>query len=246
MITNQRITKIFYWLMWALLLTPIVYARAFVYPFVSTKGLFLQFLVELLLPFYVCLIWTRPQYRPNLKNPLTVAILVYASVALVSALAGNNWQQSFWGLPARMTGVLFTIHLILIYFYVLLLGELEGDFLDRFIKTIVWIASMVAGYGIWAWIGLPKLFAEPLFPRIASFMGNPVFLASFLVIPIFLTGFVIYNEVRKNWRLIFGILLLIQLVGLYLSRTRGAYLGLLAGGFSRRRGIFAICIKQKN
>jgi hypothetical protein len=216
--------------MWGLLLTPIVYARAFVYPFVSTKGLFLQFLVELLLPFYVCLIWTKSQYRPDLKNPLTVAILVYASVALVSALAGNNWQQSFWGWPARMTGVLFTIHLILIYFYVLLLSELDGNFLDRFIKTIVWIASVVAGYGIWEWIGLPKLFTESLFPRISSFMGNPVFLASFLIIPIFLTGFVIYNEERKNWRGIFGLLLLIQLAGLYLSRTRGAYLGLLAGG----------------
>jgi len=226
---DSKTRTIFYWLVWASLLTPVVYLRALEYPFVTTKALFFQTLVELALPFYLYLIISRKDWRPNLKNPITLAILGYLAVGLVSALAGVNFQQSFWGSAARMTGIFNLAHLVLLYFYILLLGKIDGSLVDKLVRTLVWVATISAAYGTWVWAGLPKLFSESIFGRVASFFGNPIYFASFLVIPIFVTILVATNEESRGWKITYFIFAVLQILGIYVSKTRDAYVGLLAG-----------------
>jgi putative inorganic carbon (HCO3(-)) transporter len=242
---DRKIPKIFYWSVAAILLIPLIYSRLVVYSFVTAKDFWLQALVELALPFYVYLLVVNKQYRPNLKNPLTILVLAYFGVNLFSGFFGVNRSQSFWGIPARGSGVFNLAHFVMLYFYLLLIGKIDDDLIEKLLRMLVWVSGIAAIYGIWEKIGLPKFFADSFLPRASSFFGNPIFFASFLVIPTFLAVLLASNEDRKVHKYLYIGIAALDLIGIYISKTRGAYLGLLFGAVTAGVLFFALNESKK-
>jgi O-antigen ligase/tetratricopeptide (TPR) repeat protein len=95
----------------AALFTPLVFHPDFVYMFVVPKTAFFWFFVEIALAAWVLLLFFQPKYRPS-RNVLTMSVLAFLGITILSSLFGVNIEQSFWGSFARMTGVISLIHLI--------------------------------------------------------------------------------------------------------------------------------------
>src|SRR4051812_43891382 len=128
---NQKvIVRIFRYLVYLSFLTPLMVFSDLLFPFVTSKSLYLRFVAELALPFYIYLIVAYKQYRPNLKNPLTLSVLAFLVISLASAFAGVNVEKSLWGNFERMGGVFYLFNLSLVYFYLLLLAQINSAILQ--------------------------------------------------------------------------------------------------------------------
>src|SRR5438105_2929689 len=116
----QKFFKIVFFVLVCLSVTAAFWvSREFLFPFVTTKAFFFRIAVELALPFYLYLLVTEPKLRPNLKNPLNIAMLVFVVINFASSFSGGSVNRSLWGNFERMGGAYYTAHLVALYFYVI-------------------------------------------------------------------------------------------------------------------------------
>jgi O-antigen ligase/Flp pilus assembly protein TadD len=201
-------------------------------PFVTTKALWLRACVALALPFYVHLLLVNPALRPNLKNPLTLAVITYVFLAVLSAVFGVNRIRSFWGNYERMGGAYHLIHLTLLYFYLLLIARAKGErVVRRLLLLLVWIAALSSLYGIFVALGMPPWVPDSGMPRVSSLFGNPGFFASFLILPMALTLLFWHEAKTATHRIVYFALFASQLTGIAISGTRAVLLGVAAAAF---------------
>ena len=229
---NKIIIFVFFTLVSLSLLAPLWVFKDLLFPYVTSKAFYFRILIELALPFYVFLLITRPNLRPNLKQPLNVALLAFLAINVITTFTGINVQRSFWGNFERMGGTYYLMHLVMLYFYVMLIGQLEGKWLKRFLQLFLIVTSFVALNGVFGKLGWGTVVPDPSLPdRISSTLGNPIYVGSYLMIPLFVALFLGFEEEKWGWKIWYGLVALLQLVGIFLSGTRGALVGLLAGMF---------------
>jgi tetratricopeptide (TPR) repeat protein/O-antigen ligase len=196
----------------------------------TDKAFYFRSVIELALPLYLYLVVSIPPLRPHLKQPLTLALGGFLLINVVATLTGVNPGLSFWGNLEHMGGVYQLVHLILLYLYILLLLQLGGKWRERLLQLSLLVPSLVAINGIFGKLGWPTLVHDPSLPgRIASTLYNPDYLGSYLVVPLFvavLLGIRARDRTRKTG---YGAVAVLLAAALYLSGTRGAMLGALAG-----------------
>jgi O-antigen ligase len=199
---------------------------------VTYKTFIFRVLVELALPLYLYLIITKPELRPRLKQPIALALIAYLVISLVAALTGIDPERSIWGNFERMGGVFTLLHLLLFFFYILLITQLDGHWQKRLVKVIVGVAAFTALNAVSAKLGLPTLGPDnSRTDRLASTLGNPDFFGSFLCIPLFLAIWLTFDAHKRAERWIYAGIAILCVFGIYLSGTRGAVVGVLAGAF---------------
>jgi O-antigen ligase len=230
---KEKITiKILYWLVAALLLVPFVFWKEMWYPFQTPKVLFFQAIIELALPFYLYLIIFYKHLRPNPKNPITISILLFFVVSFLSSVLGVNPSLSIWGNFLRMDGVFNLAHIVLFYFYILLLGKIDKRLGEKLLKTILGAAILMAAYGVWSSLGFPTLFVDRFLPtRVSATMANPIFFASFLIIPVFFALILAFRSQVRLYKMLCFAFALLLFLGIYVSGTRSCLLGFAVGLF---------------
>jgi O-antigen ligase len=229
----KKILKIIFFIIVCLSVTAAFWvSKDLLFPFVTTKAFFFRISVELALPFYLYFLVAEPSLRPSLKNFLNVSVLAFVAINFAASFAGVNVNHSLWGNFERMGGAYYIAHLTALYFYVLMLGQMQGKYLQWFLKFLLWMGIAVAVNGIFGWLHLPTVVQDPSLPgRVSSTLGNPIYLGSYLIIPLFLALFFAYSAEGWFRKAGYYILGFISLLGILLSGTRGAVIGLLAGGF---------------
>ncbi len=232
------------------LLTPFLVSKDLLFPFVTTKAFYFRVMVELALPFYAYLFYIRKELRPNFKQPLNASIIIFLLVNLISAVFGVDYIKSLWGNFERMGGVFYLAHLTLFYFYLLMLGRISGNFLAKFLKSLVNLSVILVLYGMLmrylsanGWLeafiaGLRNLgldflvVPDPSLPTRSSItFGNPIYVGSFLIIPMFLAVLLAVKSRKRFGQAWWLIAAFLQLLGIYFSGTRGAVVGLALGLF---------------
>lgn len=217
--------------LYGILLTPVFFARSFIYPFLTPKVFVFQALVELIFGLWLGLIIFYPAYRPKFTK-LTWGVLIFLLVFAISAVFGVDPQRSVWSTQDRALGLVSLFHFGILF---LILANLK-DKLNwrRFFIFGFFVSVVVAVFAI-VEIYFPRFFLEYSSGRPGSFLGNPAFLASYLIFHIFI-GFWLAAETYKNrggfgnllsWSLVGGTLLEIFIV--FITGTRGALLGLALG-----------------
>src|SRR3989344_6120502 len=209
----QKFSKNALWFLTSLsLLATALVSKDLLFPFITTKAFFFRVVLEMGLPFYVYLLLSSRDLRPNLKNPLNLFVLVFLLVNFISALVGVNLFRSMWGNFERMGGAYYLAHLCLLYFYVQVLGQAGGGYIKNFLKALLAVSALITLSGISGALGGPTLTLDPSLPaRASATLGNPIFFASFLIFPFFLA--------------------FLQLIGIFQSGSRGAVVGLAIGVF---------------
>ena len=243
---SKFLQGLFCFLVIVTLLTPFWIFKDLLFPYITSKAYFLRIMVEISLPLYVMLLLGNKDYRPSFKNPLTIAVVAFLLLNTISAIFGVNPLRSFWGNFERMGGVVYIAHLTLLYFYVVLLGQIGQQYMRAFLVSVIAVAGA---------IGLDALFiklthnhfllADPSYPRVSGTFGNPIFIASFLIIPMLLTVYYLVAEENRWLQGFYAFLVCLELYVILLSETRGAVVGLAVASFIAAVAYVALTKQKK-
>ena len=199
------------------------------FPYITSKQITFNILIEILMVFWVLLIVKYPEYRPK-KNLITYGLIAYFLVILASAVVGVDFNLSFWGNAERMLGFFHLIHYF--FFYLILVTVMRTP---RDWKIILNVSVAIAV--LTTIIGLAKSYP-------ASNIGNTAYVAGIMIFNIFFAVWL--YALTKDWgaRAWYIIALIFLLIGFVRSDISGAQAGLVFGlfffGF-----LFAILHKNK-
>lgn len=177
----------------------------------------------------------------SLMLPAGLFIFSYLISSALSVLPNN----SFWGSYDRMEG----LYTNLSYFVIFLIASTHiktASQINRLITTIILTSVPVMIYGLIQKAGKDPVPWQSMDPsnRISSTMGNPIFLSAYLivVVPMILARIIslirrlIKNETDNKipgltWFEIgfYAVILLLHIIAVILTQSRGPLLGLIAG-----------------
>jgi O-antigen ligase/cytochrome c-type biogenesis protein CcmH/NrfG len=210
--------------LFATLLVPLVVTNSMFFPFITGKAFVFRVLVELITGAWIILAIRDVKYRPKFSWILGAYALFMVILTLADAF-GLNPEKSFWSNFERMEGWITHVHL---FFYFLVASAiLNAEKLWRaFFNTSLGVSAFLCGYGLLQLAGALEIHQGG---RLDATLGNATYFAVYLLIHIFLAlYFFLRNTPSFGGRIYYGILIILQLVILYFTETRGAILGLLS------------------
>lgn len=185
----------------------------------------------------------KERWQQWLKTPLFLpTVLIVASYIISTIFSISPWV-SVWGSYQRLQGTYSFLSYVVVF--ALMANTMRTrEQIDRFVATVI-IASIPVGlYGIIQRYGLDPLpWAGDVTQRVASNLGNAIFLASYLIMvtPLTIARLVesmtaIIEEEKASWghtvlSAIYIFALAIQIFAILFSGSRGPQLGLLGAGF---------------
>lgn len=222
--------------------TPLIYSGYFIFPYTLVKGAYSSLLASVgIVTILLSLRESLQSARSSLRPRLTAMHLMFLAVVAAQILAwifSEDRSLSLWGLAGRQDGL---TRFFVFYFAFLLFDSLfNSDHQSNQLPT--WL---MGGSALAALIAIYQWLAQPLAASVST-TGNSVFLGNFLLFSFFLCGyFYKARAIRAKWVPI--AFMLLPVVGVVVSRSRGAYLGLLVGAICvfmmrSRKKFYAGCI----
>ncbi|MEI7720129.1 MAG: O-antigen ligase family protein [bacterium] len=199
------------------------------FPFITGKNFAFRIAVELLFGVYVILALKEPKYRPRTSLLLYVfgAFVLWMAVATAASV---DPVKSFWSNFERMEGYITVLHLFL---YFTMVGSVMGaaDWWKRFFQVSVAAASLEALYALGQLIRIGGLApSSQSGDRLDGHFGNAAYLGIFMLFNTFVTLYLLVRDRRsKVAQAVYGFALVLEVVVLYFTQTRSAFLGLLGG-----------------
>lgn len=197
------------------------------FPYISSKQLSFNILIEALLPFWLLLIWKYPSFRPK-SSPITWGLLAYLVIILLSCFTGIDFNLSFWGDVERLLGFFHIFHFFVLYLYIITVFRNQED---------------------WYWL----LSASVLAASVEAFLiirgqdigtiGNTAYVSGYMIFNLFFAGLLLLRTSwQKQWP--FYIAIILMFIAFFKADTSGAIIGLglgllflvfLLGFFASRR-----------
>ncbi|OQY47800.1 MAG: hypothetical protein B6242_04065 [Anaerolineaceae bacterium 4572_78] len=198
----------------------------------------------------------RERFIAWLKRPMIFPTLLISIIYIISTAFSISPAVSFWGSYQRLQGT-YTFLSYMVIFAMMVANMTTREQVDRFITTVIITSVPVALYGIIQKNGLDPLpWAGDVQKRVASNMGNAIFVASYLImiIPITISRLVtsmkrMITSETHSWANTFLastyiFVLAIQVITVIYSKSRGPQLGLLGAG-ALIGLLFLILLRQK-
>jgi tetratricopeptide (TPR) repeat protein len=186
---------------------------------------------------------TRRGVRKLLDAPLFLPTLLLVFAYIVSTIFSISPKVSLWGSYQRLQGTYTALSYIVIFALMATHLRTRAQ-VDRLVTTVILTSLPVGLYGIIQHYGLDPLpWAGDVTSRVASNLGNAIFVASYLIMAIPLTlarlldsMSAILNEEEASWghtvlAAVYIFILAVDLIAVLFSKSRGPLLGLLAGTF---------------
>lgn len=199
------------------------------FPYITGKNFTFRILIEILLALYVILAIREPKYRPS-ASPLMWSVLAFTLWMGIATLLSVDPVKSFWSNFERMEGYVTVLHLFALF--VIAGAVLTAErWWEKFFRISV-AASMVQG--LYALFQAFSLFgfhpSSQSGMRADTTFGNAIYLAVYMLFMFFITLYLFAKERSPGMRYyLYGPALVLQVVGLYFTETRGALLGLIGG-----------------
>ncbi|OHA64557.1 MAG: hypothetical protein A2667_00765 [Candidatus Wildermuthbacteria bacterium RIFCSPHIGHO2_01_FULL_47_27] len=229
------------WSLLLLVLTPFIVDKSVFFPFIEGKTIYIRAVVTLAL-FLLAgfFIFARKEERLSfiarklclLKNPTAIFIgLFFVSIAFSAVFAKDSFR-AFFGTVERGEGLAGLLFFGGIFFLALLLFERK--------EWRLFFAAVLIGGLILFTNEILELVKNNWIVRFTGgTMGNPSFLAGYLLFVLF-AAFALLEDFlagRVSWRgvprpliiLFLGVGALAAAAGIFLTQTRGTYIGLAAG-----------------
>ncbi|MBI3442963.1 MAG: O-antigen ligase family protein [Candidatus Sungbacteria bacterium] len=224
--------------LWVIPLLPFYIASSMLFPFITGKNFTFRIIIEMIVPLWAGLAIMRPEFRPRLTM-LVKAVTLLVALLFLADIFGPNPYRSFFSNYERMEGFISFAHLYVYFLMLLSVFRTRRDWLIWFHVSIV--ASIAVSYvALLQHLGL-RPSPQGGF-RVDSTIGNPTYLAAYLLFHIWLFALLMKQfwprkslDARhgsgdiKGWilQIVYGLVLLFELVIIYFTATRGAVLALL-------------------
>ncbi len=185
----------------------------------------------------------RQGIRRLLDAPLFLPTSLLVLAYVISTIFSISPTVALWGSYQRLQGTYTALSYIVIFALMATHLRTKAQ-VDRLVTTVILTSLPVGLYGIIQHYGLDPLpWAGNVQSRVASNLGNAIFVASYLIMAIPLTlarllnsMAAILNEEEASWghtvlAAVYIFILAVELITVLFSRSRGPLLGLLAGIF---------------
>jgi O-antigen ligase len=199
------------------------------YPFITGKNFAFRIVIEILVVLWVGLCCINKSYRLR-TSKLTILVLFFTFIVGLADLFGVNPYNSFWSNYERMEGYITILHLMV---YFLIMSSFLNSERDWKILFNMFVISGIF-VSLCAFIFPPasdvsKEFSIEYASRIYSTIGNPPFLASYILMIVFIVLFLFFTSQRKLLKCLYVMTVLMYLIIIYFSASRGAILSLAIG-----------------
>lgn len=225
---NNRLAKIFSYILIAPAILPLVYVSGLVFPYISVKIFLLWGFGIVACSIFVFLAFSgHPFFYQRLRGSFAWIPSALLVVAYSASIFGIDFYHSFWGLFERGDGLL-TLTIITAFFYLILISA-DTLFFERLTKTVAVVAGFVAIIAVLQWVttmfGGEAWFLPPVSGRIGGTFGNAAFLAGYLGMAFFVILLALRN-VSGNWRRMFVGAAALSILAILFTATRGTILAL--------------------
>lgn len=204
----------------------IFFPQLFIFPYVVPKMLFFRTVTVLAFTLSVALYIAIRQKHAKFMTPIVISIFLFIVSGIISMLFGEDRNLSFWSNQERMLGIFSLFHYVALFFVC------KTVFYEK--KQWRTLFLVFGGVGIvTVFIGIlqkiwPNFLLNAGANRVISTLGNTIYLAGYGLF-LFFIGSLLARVEQGKWRIYFLIVALFGLVGVFITSTRGAYLGLLTG-----------------
>jgi len=205
----------------------IVLPSSFIFPFIVPKILWLRSLVILMLGAYALLLKINwKEYKPKF-TPLNLALVGFLLSFAISTFAGTDWYHSFWDNHERMLGLFTIFHYVAFYFVASAVFKNWNDW-KWALRMFLMAGSIVMFIGVLQ-KGNPTLLMNQGADRVASTLGNSIYVGGYGLFLIFAAFLLAIKEKNSVWRWAEALMGVLAFFGMFFSGTRGSLLGLMAG-----------------
>ncbi|MCE9585925.1 O-antigen ligase family protein [Candidatus Uhrbacteria bacterium] len=208
------------------LLLPLVFIPVVIFPFVFSKLIFFQVLVGMTFPAYLALAWMEPSYRPK-KHVLYFAILAYFIALGLSVIFAVDPYRAWWGNQERMNGLFTVLHFLA--WLTMTVGIMKTWVQWKTLLNYqVVLSAVMAIVAILQKIN-PNLLLFPAGERVGGLLDNPIYMAAYQIFNFFFLALLFWRNPNRNWRIVYGMIFVLDIAAFVLAQSRGALLGLAAG-----------------
>jgi O-antigen ligase len=217
--------------LWILAFVPLVVDFKVFYPHVSGKNLLIESVLVLVGILFLFNFFYAKNFREEIigkvlkyiRHPLVIAILAFNLVFVISTIFAVDKYLAFWGSLDRAEGLVGTIFFFSFFTFSLLSFE-KKDWLWFFKLSLFTSLILISKEFV-------EFFQAGIL-RPGSYTGNPTFLAGYLLFSL-LSALIIIKESRnKFWQYFSLFIIILSIVGIFMTQTRGTILGLGLGLFA--------------
>lgn len=223
--------KIILWGICAAMFAPLLISRYWLLPDKFAKAVIFRIIVEIILVAYIYLVLRDKKYFPRF-DILTLAVTIFWTAALFSVIFSMQPFTSMWGSATRGSGFFNFTHYVILFFILRGTAQNKTQWRKIFNCAII-AAALTAIFAILQRI-FPALNADymnSVYYRPAGTMGNPIMLANYLAMITVLAFAFWKQETVRQKRILYFLAGILMLTAIFVSQTRGAFLGLAVGGF---------------
>ena len=181
------------------------------FPYITSKQLSFNVLMEFLLAVWLVFIYRFPQYRPK-KNLIVYGLIAYFLAIAASCIVSVDSILSFWGDSERMLGFFHILHFFIFYLILVTVFRSWKEWQALFASSVV-VATIVALGGI---------FGNHIYGSI----GNTAYVSGYLIFNIFFALILFLRSEYQGWRWLYVLPVAIMLLEFWKCRTSGAIIGL--------------------
>lgn len=216
--STKAIQNILVGLIFASLLVPFIVFNSLYFPYIVGKALLFRTIVLLALILWGMLIYKDKSFVPS-KNGICLSFLALTGIYLISAFLGEDIRESIFNNFERMDGWITFAFLFAFFFITVSVMKVKENWNKLFFTQI--ISSLVLFL-----IASGKIFDLGINVRIDGTLGNPIYLAIILLFSLFFAFYLLFENYSKNIKYFLGASILINAVGVFMTGTRGAMLGI--------------------
>ncbi|MEN9913137.1 MAG: hypothetical protein RLY66_545 [Candidatus Parcubacteria bacterium] len=236
----------------ALFLVPffaVIVANPFFFPFITGKAFYFRVLVEIAFVGWVVLAFLDAKYRPKLTS-LTIAVTLFASVALIADLLGANPLRSIWSNFERMEGWVVVIHLWAFFMAsVHSFGAHEDGrrLWHHWFNVSLLVALYTAIHGVFQIFGLAEIHQGST--RLDASLGNAAYFAVYMLMNAGLAAYMFLAARAKEveyanvLKYVYPVLAVFFGYLVFQTQTRGTILGLI-GGIMLALALYAVFARE--
>lgn len=200
------------------------------FPYITGKGFLFRIIIEIVAALYIILAIRDPKYRPRASWIMWAALAFVAWMAVATAFSADP-LKSLWSNFERMEGYVGLVHLF-VYFVIMGTVLTAENLWNRFFNTSIGISMVMGVYALLQGLQLFGLHpSSQSGARADASFGNATYLAVYMLFNIFLTVYMLARQgkLTQTMQSVYGLALVLQFSGLYLTQTRGALLGVIGG-----------------
>jgi O-antigen ligase len=204
------------------------------FPFITGRNFAFRILIEVALILWIGLMTISKEYRPRLSF-LSGALLVFLAILGLADSFGIFPHKAFWSNYERMEGFITFLHLGVYFFILSSVMKSKKEWL-KFLNVFVLAGALVAFYGLFQKFGWVEVLQPGFKVRPVSTIGNASYFAAYLILISTLAFYLRFEKesfglasYRRLFNYLYVAVAVISLVIVYISGTRGAFVGVFAG-----------------